>query len=85
MKRFKNILLVCIFDARPHIAVDRAVSLAKNNEAQLTVFTVVKERSVDARMVFTHISLEELHSRVIDEYQKRSMRLPLILVSMELT
>ena len=67
MKRFKNILLVCNFDARPHMAVDRAVSLAKNNEAQLTVFTVVKERSVDARMVFTHIPPEELRSRVIDD------------------
>ena len=53
------------------MAVDRAVSLAKNNEAQLTVFTVVKERSVDAPMVFTHRSLEELHSRVIDDYQKK--------------
>ena len=71
MKRFKNILLVCNFDARPHIAVDRAVSLAKHNEAQLTVFTVVKERSVDARMVFTHMPLEELHSRVIDDYRKK--------------
>jgi nucleotide-binding universal stress UspA family protein len=71
VKRFKNILLVCNFDARPHIAVDRAVSLAKHNEAQLTVFTVVKERSVDARMVFTHMPLEELHSRVIDDYRKK--------------
>jgi len=53
------------------MAVDRAVSLAKNNEAQLTVFTVVKERSVDACMVFTHIPLEELRSRVIDDYRKK--------------
>jgi len=71
VKRFKNIFLVCNFDARPHMAVDRAVSLAKNNEAQLTVFTVVKERSVDACMVFTHIPLEELRSRVIDDYRTK--------------
>ena len=51
--------------------MDRAVSLAKNNEAQLTVFAVVKERSVDARMVFTHMPLEELHSRMIDDYRKK--------------
>ena len=51
--------------------MDRAVSLAKNNEAQLTVFTVVKKRSVDARMVFTHMPPEELHSRVIDDYRKK--------------
>jgi universal stress protein E len=53
------------------MAVDRAVSLAKSNEAQLTVFTVVKERSVDARMVFTHIPPEELRSRVIDDYRTK--------------
>jgi len=71
VKRFKNILLVCNFGARPHMAVDRAVSLAKNNDAQLTVITVVKERSVDACMVFTHIPLEELRSRVIDDYRTK--------------
>ena len=71
MKRFKNILLVCNFDAKQHIAEDRAVSLAKQNEAQLTVFTVVKERSVNARMAFTHMPLEELHSLVIDDYRKK--------------
>ena len=71
MKRFKNILLVCNFDARPQRAVDRAVSLAKKNGAQLTVFTVVKERSVDARTAFTFMPLEELHSRVIDDYRKK--------------
>jgi nucleotide-binding universal stress UspA family protein len=53
------------------MAVDRAVSLAKNNDAQLTVITVVKERSVDARMVFSHIPLEELRSRVINDYRQK--------------
>jgi nucleotide-binding universal stress UspA family protein len=71
MKRFKNILLVCNFDARPHMAVDRAVSLAKHNEAKLTVFAVVKERSLDVRMVFMHIPAEELRSRVTDDYRTK--------------
>ena len=71
MKRFKNILLVCNFDANQHMAEDRAVSLAKQNEARLTVFTVVKERSVDARMTFTDMPLQELHSLVIDDYREK--------------
>jgi nucleotide-binding universal stress UspA family protein len=53
------------------MAMDRAVSLAKNNEAQLTVFTVVKESLLEARMIFTHILPEKLHSHVIDEYRKK--------------
>ena len=30
MKRFKNILLVCNFDVKRRMAVDRAVSLARH-------------------------------------------------------
>jgi hypothetical protein len=41
MKRFKNILLVCNFDEKQYMAEDRAVSLAKQNEARLTVFTAM--------------------------------------------
>ena len=40
MKRFKNNLLVADFDAKQQMAVDRAVSLTKQNEARLTVFSV---------------------------------------------
>ena len=69
MKRFKNILLVCNFDAKQHMAEDRAVSLAKQNEAQLTVFTVVKERWADARM--TLMPSQEFHSLVIDDYREK--------------
>ena len=71
MKRFKNILLVCNFDAKQHMAEDRAVSLAKQNEAQLTVFTVVKELSADARTSFTLMPAQELYSLVIDDYREK--------------
>lgn len=43
MKRFKNILLVADFDVNQQMVVDRAVWLAMQNEARLTVLTVVKE------------------------------------------
>ena len=71
MKRFKNILLVCNFDAKLHMAEDRAVSLAKQNEARLTVFTVVKGLSAVARMASTLMPPQELHSLVIDDYREK--------------
>jgi len=67
MKRFKNILLVCNFDAKQHMAVERAVSLARQNEARLTVFTVIKELPADARMAITIMSTQELLELVIND------------------
>lgn len=67
MRRFKNILLVCNFDEKQHMAVDRAVSLAKGNAARLTVFTVVMELPVGARMAITVIPPQELLESVIND------------------
>lgn len=70
MQRFKNILLVCDFDVKQHMAVERAVSLARQNEARLTVFTVVKEFPANARMAITVMSPGELLELVINERQE---------------
>ena len=67
MKRFENILLVAEFAAKQQMAVDRALSLARQNEARLTVFTVVKELPADARMAITAMSPRELHEGLIDD------------------
>ncbi len=71
MKRFKNILLVCNFDAKQHMAVERAVSLARQNEARLTVFSVVKELSADVRMAITSMLPQELLELVINDRQEK--------------
>jgi len=65
MKRFKNILLTLDFDSKQQTAVDRAVSLAKQNDACLTVFSVVKELPADARMAITSMPPQELLERVM--------------------
>ncbi|MGB5612386.1 MAG: universal stress protein, partial [Sedimenticolaceae bacterium] len=65
MKRFKNILLTVDFDSKQQTAVDRAVSLAKQNDACLTVFSVVKELPADARMAITSMPPQELLERVM--------------------
>ena len=71
MKRFKNILLVCNFDAKQHMAVERAVSLAKQNEARLTVLTVVKELTADARMAITVMPPQELLALVVNDRREK--------------
>ncbi len=53
MKRFKNILLVCNFEVKQQRAVERAVLLAKQNKAHLTVFTVVKDLPANVSMAIT--------------------------------
>mgnify|MGYP001817771951 FL=1 len=71
MKRFKNILLVCDFDTKQHMTAERAVSLAKQNKAHLTVMTVVNDLSSDAHMAFTLMPTQELHSLVIDYHREK--------------
>ncbi len=71
MKRFKNILLAADFDAKQQTAVDRAGSLAKQNEARLTVFSVVKELPADARMAITIMPAQELLELVIDDRREK--------------
>ena len=71
MKRFKNILLVCNFDAKQRMAVERAVSLATQNEAHLTVLTVVKELPADTRMAITAMSPQELLELVINDRREK--------------
>ncbi len=72
MKRFKNILVVCDFAVKQQVAIDRASSLANQNEARLTVLTVVKELPADTRMAVTGIPPGKLLERVIDEHRKKT-------------
>ncbi len=72
MKRFKNILLICNFDTKQHMAVDRAVSLAGQNKARLTVFTVVKELPENAWMAITAMPPQELFELVIKDRQEKA-------------
>ncbi len=79
MKRFKNILFVADFNAKQQVAVDRAVSLARQNEARLTVFTVVKALPADVRMAITVMPPQELLALVIDEHRKKADELVAII------
>ncbi len=71
MKRFKNILLVCHFDAKQHMAVERAVSLARQNEARLTVFSVIRELPAEVHMATTGLLSRELLDLVVNDYREK--------------
>ncbi|MCW8928755.1 MAG: universal stress protein [Gammaproteobacteria bacterium] len=71
MKRFKNILLVCDFDINQNAAVERAVSLAKQNEAHLMFLSVVKELPEKMSMAIKIIPSQKLLELVIDDRRER--------------
>ena len=71
MKRFKNILLVCDFKTKQNMAVERAVSLAQQNEALLTVITVVKEIPSKMSMAITAVTPQELFELVINDRREK--------------
>ncbi len=71
MQRFKNILLFCDFESKQNQAVSRAVSLASQNQAKLTVMSVVKEVPSNMGMAITVISPDELFRMVIEGSQEK--------------
>ncbi|MCK5394532.1 MAG: universal stress protein [Gammaproteobacteria bacterium] len=71
MQRFKNILLFCDFDTKQHLAVERAVSLARQNDARLMVIAVVKEIPSEMGMAITAVTPQELFELVINDRQEK--------------
>ena len=67
MKRFKNVLLVCDFDMNQQSAVSRAVSIVRQNEAQLTLVTVVKDVAANMAMAITALTPQEIFELVVKE------------------
>ena len=67
MKRFKNILCV-VSDVDCHDLVDRAVELANNNQALLTIVKVIDDVS-SSPLVRRFLSHDELQSEIINEHK----------------
>ncbi len=67
MKRFKNILFVAENHKNGIEAFERAVSLAKRNEAKLTVVGAVKVSTLDALIDHKTVSLGALQQRLVKE------------------
>jgi universal stress protein E len=70
MQRFKNILLVAGGEGWEGAALNRAVALAKNNRARLTVVDVVEELPRDMRVLVTSMHLADLQKLAVAERLK---------------
>ena len=67
MKRFKNILLVAGGEGWERAALKRAVALAKNNSARLSVVDVVEELPQEMRMLITSMHLADIQRLAVSE------------------
>jgi universal stress protein E len=70
MQRFKDILCVVTLDSIGRVALERAVALADNNQARLTVIEVIDELPRNTKLI-THVqSLEELQAKIVAKHRK---------------
>lgn len=67
MQRFKNILFFSNPGANQDAAIRRAGSLAKQNDARLTILSVIRELPDELRIPFTGSAIQELKERIVHE------------------
>lgn len=65
MQRFKDILCVATSGSIDHVALERAVALADNNRARLTVVEVVNEIPRNTKLIAHAQSLDELQAKIV--------------------
>jgi nucleotide-binding universal stress UspA family protein len=75
MKRFKNILLTAGGEGWEKSSLQKAVTLAGNNHARLTVVDVLEELPRDLRILVTAIHLGDLQKLAVSERRKHLERL----------
>jgi len=69
MKRFKNILFVADAELNGGDAFERAVTLAENNQAQLTVVSILEELPAPGNEEIQGISMSELQAAIMAKQQ----------------
>ena len=70
MQRFKNILCVIEIDSEGS-TLERAVTLAENNQACLTVAVVIDETPPNTKLFDRVLSPFDLQTKIVEEYQQR--------------
>ena len=73
MKRFQNIVFVLADEDfnSPSSALQRAVTLANNNQAELTLLHIVPKLSVTSESESFQQRLSELHQQALSNEQQR--------------
>lgn len=69
MKRFENILFLSNPKVKQNAAIQRAVSLAKQNDARVTVLSVIKPPRDTLHVLLPGIDLEVVQSQIVSEQQ----------------
>ena len=80
MQRFKNILFVADSELKGGDAFERAVTLAENNQAQLTVVSILEEFPAISSEEIEGISMTDLRNAIME---KRQFQLETMLASIE--
>lgn len=75
MQRFKDILCVATSGSIVHVALERAVTLAENNQARLTVVEVIDELPQNTKLIAHTQSLEELQALIVAGHQQELEKL----------
>ena len=71
MQRFKDILCVMAPDLKVKDALERAVGLAGNNNARLTVVEVVDEIPPNTKLLDRVLSPYDLQAKIVSEHRQR--------------
>jgi len=70
MQRFKDILCVVVPDLEGQDALERAVGLAGNNQARLTVVEVIDKIPPDTKLLDGVLSPDDLQANIVAEHHK---------------
>jgi universal stress protein E len=70
MHRFNNILFIATHDANMEVAFDRAVTLAENNQARLTVINVIEEIPESTIWQHNALSSKDLQALYIEGHER---------------
>lgn len=71
MKRFKDILCILLPDVGGDAALERAVALANNNQAYLTVVEIVDEIPPNTKLLDRVLSPYDLQAKMVEEHRQR--------------
>jgi len=71
MQRFKDILCVTAPDSVSRTALERAVALAENNQARLTVVDVIDEIPPNTKLIDRVLSPDDLQAKIVAEHRQK--------------
>lgn len=75
MHRFKNILYVATSGSTGHTDLERAITLASNSQARLTVVEVIEQMPRITKLIDHILLLEEFQNKIVAKHRKRLEKL----------